>query len=118
MGRYLSIYVLVIFCLGGNAFRSVKADEGEGIEGLAEAIPIFEKQTKKENLETSGPLEIGFTKQLLVDDYIVAEKRNVTRQLGKITKENDGSPVMVADKPWEHANRLGFLYDCVKRRET
>ena len=86
MGRYLSICVLVIFCLGGNAFRSVKADEGEGIEGLAEAIPIFERQTKKERLETAEPFEIGFKKQLFVDDYIVAEKRNVTRELGKITR--------------------------------
>ena len=116
MGRYLSIYVLVIFCLGGNAFRSVKADEGEGIEGLAEAIPLLGKQAKTERFKTVGPLEIGFKKQLFVDDYIVAEKRNVTRELGKITRENSGDPVMVADKPWEHANRLGF-YMTVLRDE-
>ena len=116
MSRYLLIFVLAIICWGGDAFRIVKADEGEGIEGLAEAIPIFEKQTKKENVETSEPLEIGFAKQLLVDHYVVAEKRNVTRQLGKITRENSGNPVMVASKPWEHANRLGF-YMTVLRDE-
>ena len=116
MSRYLSICVLVVICWSGDASRSVKADEGEGIEGLAEAIPILGKQAKKESLETLVPLEIGLKKQLLVDDYIVAEKRNVTRELGKITRENNGKPVMVADKPWEHANRLGF-YMTVLRDE-
>ena len=116
LSRYLSICVLVAIWWGGDASRSVKADEGEGIEGLAEAIPLLEKQAKMESLETLGPLEIGLKKQLLVDDYIVAEKGNVTRELGKITRENNGNPVMVADKPWEHANRLGF-YMTVLRDE-
>ena len=116
MGRYLSICLLVIICWGGDAFRSIKADVGEGIDGLAEAIPIFEKQTAKQRVETTAPLEIGFKKQLFVDDYIVAEKRNVTRELGRITRENRGKPVMVADKPWEHANRIGF-YMTVLRDE-
>ena len=116
MNRYFPICALAILCWGGFTSTSVKADEGEGIEGLAEAIPIFEKQTKKERLETTGALEIGFKKQLFVDDYIVAEKRNVTRELGEITRENSGKPVMIADKPWEHANRLGF-YMTVLRDE-
>ena len=29
---------------------------------------------------------IGLQKQLLVDDYVISEKRNVTRSLGKVTK--------------------------------
>ena len=99
MSRYLSICVLVAIWWGEDTIRSVKADEGEGIEGLAEAIPLLGKQAKTERFKTVGPLEIGLKKQLLVDDYIVAEKRNVTRELGKITRENNGDPVMVADKP-------------------
>ena len=77
----------------GTQSRSVKADEGEGIEGLAEAIPLLGKLAKTERFKTVGPLEIGLKKQLLVDDYIVAEKRNVTRELGKITRENNGDPL-------------------------
>ena len=32
------------------------------------------------------PVPIGLQKQLLVDDYVIAEARNVTRELGKVTK--------------------------------
>ncbi len=45
--------------------------------------------------------EIDLQKQLLVDDYAVAETENVRRILGTVTKANDGQPVMTADKPWE-----------------
>ncbi len=38
MSKYLSVCILVIICWDGDSFRSVKADEGEGIEGLAETI--------------------------------------------------------------------------------
>ena len=40
-------------------------------------------------LSTSGgtePVPIGLQKQLLVDDYIIAEKHNIIRELGKVRK--------------------------------
>ncbi len=41
-----------------------------------------------------SPVQVGLQKQLLVDDYVVAEIANVALELGKVTKENDGRPVM------------------------
>ncbi len=38
-------------------------------------------------------VKIGFRKQLLVDDYAIAERRNVTRELGQVTKANAGKPI-------------------------
>ena len=32
------------------------------------------------------PVPVGVQKQLLVDDYVIAEKHNVTREVGKVTK--------------------------------
>ena len=39
-------------------------------------------------------VDIGQQKQLLVDDHVIAHMENVTRQLGRVTKENDGQPVL------------------------
>jgi hypothetical protein len=39
------------------------------------------------------PAEVGLRKQLFVDDHVVAEKRNVTRELGKVAKANGGRPI-------------------------
>lgn len=52
-------------------------------------------------LAGDAALSIGLQKQLLVDDYIVAEKKNVDRVMGQVTKANGGRPIMTADKPWE-----------------
>ncbi|MFV2067245.1 MAG: hypothetical protein ACC645_09720, partial [Pirellulales bacterium] len=51
---------------------------------------------------------LGLNKQLLVDDYAIAEKHNLRRVLGTVTKANEGRPVMVADKPWE-SGRWGLF---------
>lgn len=57
---------------------------------------------------------VGMQKQLLVDDYVIAEKSGVQRALGRVTKENGGQPIMTADKPWED-DQFGFygtvMYD-------
>ena len=37
---------------------------------------------------------VGLRRQLLVDDDIIAEKHNVTRQLGTVTKANGGRPII------------------------
>jgi len=51
-------------------------------------------------------IPVGLQKQLFVDDYVVVEKHNVVRALGKVTKANGGRPVLVADRPWESDNIL------------
>ena len=38
------------------------------------------------NGDKSPPIEIGRRKQLFVDDYVISEKENVTRQIGKVKK--------------------------------
>lgn len=38
MSKYPSVCISMIICWGGGTLRTVKADEGEGIEGLAETI--------------------------------------------------------------------------------
>ncbi len=42
-----------------------------------------------------GSIAVGFRKQLLVDDYLIAEKSNVTRELGKVTQANNGQPLLI-----------------------
>jgi hypothetical protein len=46
------------------------------------------------------PVHVGMRKQLFVDDYIVAEMTEVSRELGVVTKANQGRPIMRAAKPW------------------
>ena len=42
---------------------------------------------------TAEPVSVGLRKQLLVDDWVVAEKSGVTRELGRVEKQNGGKPV-------------------------
>ncbi len=64
-----------------------------------------------EDPQPPPPLNIGHRKQLLVDNYVISEMSNVTRELGQATKANNGQPVIVADKPWEDPDifRLGSV---------
>jgi Tol biopolymer transport system component len=39
------------------------------------------------------PVIVGLQKQLLVDDHVLDETRGVTRELGQVTKANDGRPI-------------------------
>lgn len=48
---------------------------------VAPATPPVRGNTTKESV-----MSIGLQKQLLVDDYVIAEKRNVTRELGAVKK--------------------------------
>jgi hypothetical protein len=47
---------------------------------------------------------VGLEKQLLVDDYVVAHRHNIHRDLQPAAKANDGQAVLVRDRPWEQAN--------------
>jgi len=40
----------------------------------------------KKSAKSDKPVPVGLRKQLLVDDYVIAEKTNVTRELGKVEK--------------------------------
>ena len=53
-------------------------------------------------------LPIGLGKQLLVDDHVISEKRNVTRSLGKET--NRGVALEVGDE-WGHVTTKPFRLD-------
>ena len=44
--------------------------------------------------ETPDLANVGLRKQLLVDDYVVADTSHLVRRLGKIKRENGGQPVM------------------------
>ncbi len=46
-----------------------------------------------EGLRDLGPLNVGLRRQLFVDDFVVAEKHQVTCELGQVTKVNDGKPI-------------------------
>ena len=47
-------------------------------------------------LRDLGQLQVGLRKQLFVDDFVVVEKQRVTRELGMVTKANDGKPIFTA----------------------
>ena len=68
---------------------------------MAVTKPVFGQE-----FESATVPAIGLRKQLLVDDYVIAGKTNVTRELGQVTKANGGKPVLVADQPWENANTM------------
>ena len=53
-------------------------------------------------------LPIGLQQQLLVDDYVISEKRNVTRSLGKVTKRG---VVLEAGDEWGHVTTKPFRLD-------
>jgi hypothetical protein len=57
------------------------------------------------------PLEIGYDKQLFLDDYIIESLDNVSRKLNQATKY-EGNPVLTAapkgDPSWEAGGRVGF----------
>ena len=68
-----------------------------------------------ENARGEQPFSVGLRKQLFVDDYIVAQKSNVTRRLGTVVRENDGRPIM---EPHEREYPLYFaVYSTVLRDE-
>src|SRR5262249_34004888 len=56
---------------------------------LAELTPVMPSEREPPDWF----LEIGLRKQLLVDDTIISERKNVTRELGQAVKVNDGKPI-------------------------
>ena len=59
------------------------------------------------------PIEVGHFRQLFVDDYLIAERSNVTLTLHRPAK-HPGNPVLLPDKPWEEKSVALYgtvLYD-------
>jgi hypothetical protein len=70
------------------------------------------------------PAKVGLRKQLLVDDHVIAQTENVTRNLGQVTKANGGEPLAftrvakggrkVAIDVWPLFNTV--YYDAARKR--
>ncbi|MBI4582543.1 MAG: hypothetical protein HY717_00725 [Planctomycetes bacterium] len=99
-----------------NSFGELNRFLALGIVGFSMAAgPLaghFATAMPDQEPSPERPLAIGFQKQLLVDDHIVAQRANVSRELGGVTKANGGKPLIVADRPWENADliRLGAVF--------
>lgn len=57
-----------------------------------------------------APLTLDATRQLFLDDYLVADSENVTRRLHPLAKSPE-NPVLIADQPWEGG--VAILYGSV-----
>ncbi len=83
-------------------FRVANVDKATGVARASDLVPV------------------GHRKQLLVDDYVIAETTKVVRGLGKVTKLNNGKPVFDAGfygtvlhdegkfKLWYRGNPYGY----------
>jgi hypothetical protein len=56
-------------------------------------LSVLSLSTHSAIADDATPVPVGIQKQLLVDDYVVAETRNVERVLGRVEKVNDGEPI-------------------------
>ncbi len=61
------------------------------VVGQADDLPVGELKVWQMTLAgygaaTEKPVPVGLQKQLLVDDFVIAEKQNVTRELGQVKK--------------------------------
>ena len=57
--------------------------------------------------DSAAAKEVTAERELFVDEYIIAESRNVKRRLHPFRKY-PGNPILVADRPWEGA--AAFIY--------
>ncbi len=75
------------------------------VSGIVSAAPPSDVELPSiAELWNEPAIDVGLTKQLLVDDYVISQKRNIERDVNQVRKENGGQPVLVRDKPWEQAN--------------
>ena len=66
------------------------------------------------------PIRIGSTRQLFLDDYLIASARNVKRTVHQ-PQRHPANPIVVPDEPWEQRNdnyRAGVVYHYVRRDEA
>ncbi|MBI2926032.1 MAG: hypothetical protein HYY24_10035 [Verrucomicrobia bacterium] len=105
MSAYLQMRRVIVGSVGQR-----RANRLAGL-GLVSAF-VFSTAGAGQPPAAEKPVALTFRKQLFVDDYIIAERTNVTRGLGTPIKANSGQPLIVADKPWENADvfRLGAVF--------
>ncbi len=57
--------------------------------------------TKKVNGDPSDdPVDISAARQLFLDDHVIAERENVTREVAQVRKYS-GNPILTANRPWD-----------------
>ncbi len=70
-------------------------------------VPQLEPRLPRiENIWYEEPVAVGTRKQLLVDDFLISHRDNITRELQRAAKANGAQPVLVHDKPWEDPNYI------------
>ena len=87
-----SAVVLIVATLTaaiGLSMGRVKAGNGLGFGATVRAQPATRTARRDADL-----VSVGYRKQLLVDDYVIANKQNVARKLGTVTKANGGKPIV------------------------
>ncbi len=98
-----------IECTRGGGAKNLTADEYRAaathlIKSGSDGVYLFNFFTSREEganayeppfevLRDLGPLKVGLRRQLFVDDFVVADKQHVTRELGQVSKLNDGKPI-------------------------
>ena len=118
---------MVIFCLTpmGAGCKISKINQvvyaeanGSGKE-RSYAVPDNNKDLMYPVSDGDHAVKIGSTRQLFVDDYLIAAAKNVKRTVHKAEK-HPANPIMVADQPCEKSNttREGLLYHYVLRDEA
>jgi len=60
------------------------------------------------------PVKIDGSRQLFIDDYLIASMKNVSRQVHQ-AKKHHGNPIIVPDKPWEiGGGRAGCVFHIIR----
>lgn len=79
---------------------------------IAIALALFFSLWPVHKLRADEPVRIGTAKQLLVDDYVIAERKGVSRVFNPAEKRIN-NPVLRGEKPWEGkmVNLGTVLYD-------
>ncbi len=80
---------------GGETFVSFLSN---GESSLLVKSPVHSSRASEHLRKNEWFIDVGLRKQLFADDYIISERRNVTRELGKVTKVNEGRPIF--DDAW------------------
>lgn len=62
---------------------------------------------------SNWPVKIDSSRQLFVDDYLIAAMTNLTRQVHQV-KRHPANPFIVPDKPWEG---VGCMFHIIRRDE-
>ena len=61
--------------------------------------------------QSPDPVVMDGTKQLFLDDYLIASSENVVRRLHPLAKSAH-NPILRGDRPWE--NKVAILYGSVR----